>query len=289
MKSYPKIVAVSLLLCSVAITANSATNDCQQAEEFYNMALKAGSQQDFARASQWLDKSTRLCSDYRYWHLLGRAEQNLGQLEKALLAYEKSEQLAESDTQRANAIARYGEVLSLNGQRQEALKLIHAAREMLDTPPEWMTDLARELDLSVAAKPVTKEQIKRGFHPMKFKSLQVTTKPSVNIRINFLYDSTELDELSQENLKQLAAALADEEYRGKLFLLVGHSDVRGEEYYNKDLSLKRAETIRKNLIAINSSLSGRLKVDGWGESHPLYKGNSEVDHQLNRRLQVIVE
>ncbi len=289
MKPFSSTIACILVSFAAAIPTTSFANSCELAEQYYNRAMVAGGKQDFTTASDWLRKSVDICGGFRNWHLLGRSEQRLGNFSSALQAYENAESLAEIDDERASAIARYAEVLSLNGQREEALTMIHAARELHSNTPNWMTNLAKELDLSLAQSPVTKDQIKRGFKTMPFKALNLSTKPSVNIRINFEYDSTELDSDSQKNLEQLAAALADEEYRDNSFLLVGHTDVRGEERYNEDLSLRRAEAIRQTILSIDSNLSGRLMIEGRGEVKPLYNGDTETDHRLNRRLQVIVQ
>jgi outer membrane protein OmpA-like peptidoglycan-associated protein len=83
--------------------------------------------------------------------------------------------------------------------------------------------------------------------------------------------------------------LSSQEYKGKTVWLIGHSDVRGEEQYNQQLSERRAETVSGILMHMTPSLKDRLRTKGMGESEPLYSGNSERVHRNNRRLQVVLE
>lgn len=293
--------AVAVLSAGLLMMAGGASaNNCDQSQQFYQLATKAGSQKDFETAAQWLSKSVDLCAGYRNWHLLGRAEQKLGRLDEALNAYEQAVHYAANDNEKANSIGRYGQVLALNGQRQEAANMLHAARGMHNQPaPEWMTSQAKELDNSLAENPVSAEQVKRGLASRHYGLIDVPTKEapesvaartaSVNIRINFDYNSIEVDDFSRQNISALAHALSDSSYSDRQFLLIGHSDARGDSGYNRELSLERAQAIKDMLVSIEPGLEGRLATTGYGESNPLYDGNTEEDYRLNRRLEVMVE
>jgi OOP family OmpA-OmpF porin len=69
---------------------------------------------------------------------------------------------------------------------------------------------------------------------------------------------------------------------------VGHTDKRGTEAYNQRLSTARAHTVRDELERQFPSLSGKLRSTGRGETELLYDGESEIDHQLNRRVKVTI-
>ena len=113
-------------------------------------------------------------------------------------------------------------------------------------------------------------------------------KPSINVRINFQYNSEVLEADSIANVRVLADALAQAVFNGKTFTLTGHSDVRGEPAYNQALSERRARAIEQQLVSLAPALGGRLRSEGAGESCPLYPGTSEREHRLNRRLEVVV-
>lgn len=64
----------------------------------------------------------------------------------------------------------------------------------------------------------------------------------------------------------------------------GHTDDIGPEKRNMQLSLKRAESVRRYLM--KKGISGvRLKAIGFGETKPLVKNNSAKNRAKNRRIE----
>lgn len=263
--------------------------DCDLGDKYYAQAVAAGQESDFDTAERHLEKSVSLCNQYKTWHLLGRSKLALNKYNAALDAFEQAQSLADSDNQRANSLARYAEVLSLNSREAEALSIIQVARNMHDSSPEWMMNLAKILDQKLSQKPMTKDIITRslGSYKPTFKLTNYT--PSINIRINFEFNSTVVDHESFSNLDLLASVLDDDAYDGRDIKLVGHTDVRGDEAFNDTLSLQRAIAVRDHLLKKSPGLASRLIVVGAGENEPLYPGTTEEDHRLNRRLQVYLE
>ena len=71
-----------------------------------------------------------------------------------------------------------------------------------------------------------------------------------------------------------------------------HTDIRGNQEYNRDLSQKRAEAVRDFLIK-NDISENRVIAKGYGESQPIVpceteESCSEEDHEWNRRCELIV-
>ncbi|WP_034256996.1 OmpA family protein [Adhaeribacter aquaticus] len=67
----------------------------------------------------------------------------------------------------------------------------------------------------------------------------------------------------------------------------GHTDDVGNDKFNLDLSIKRAESVVKYLTA-NGIAPARIKAKGFGESKPLKPNNSEENRQINRRIELRV-
>jgi len=66
----------------------------------------------------------------------------------------------------------------------------------------------------------------------------------------------------------------------------GHTDQRGDPGYNEDLSLRRAQAIRRALVDRHVP-ADRLVVRGLGASQPLIPGaTSPADHERNRRVEI---
>lgn len=66
----------------------------------------------------------------------------------------------------------------------------------------------------------------------------------------------------------------------------GHTDDKGSDAYNLDLSKRRAQSVRKYLVARGVS-PDRLESQGYGEARPLVPNISEANRALNRRVQFL--
>jgi outer membrane protein OmpA-like peptidoglycan-associated protein len=302
------VITYSIIMLSYTVTTLGAPSPECTAEgiKYQQLGMKAGSQKDYSGAANWLEKAVRTCQSYKNYHLLGRSQQHMGHHQSALKAYEKAQALAQTPNDQAISVARYGQVLNMMGHPIEALPLIQAAREMHSDPPTWVTDLALELDDSMTNRKFTADEIHRGglsesssggFLTIAALASPPTTdtvavekpKQAINYKINFDFNSTEMDDLSLKNVLTLAKVLGSQEYVNKTIWLIGHSDVRGDERYNQRLSEHRAEAVLHVLTDKIPSLKGRLHTKGMGESKPLYLGDSEKIHRNNRRLQVLLE
>ena len=89
---------------------------------------------------------------------------------------------------------------------------------------------------------------------------------------------------AQMKLNQLADALANTDKR---IVVEGHTDARGSETYNQDLSLKRAQAVRDFLIG-RGIAAERIQVNGYGKSRPVADNKSAEGRANNRRVEVVV-
>ena len=65
--------------------------------------------------------------------------------------------------------------------------------------------------------------------------------------------------------------------------LQGHTDSRGADAFNLELSQRRAESVRDYLIA--QGVSGtRLEAKGYGETQPIADNTTKLGQQENRRV-----
>lgn len=69
--------------------------------------------------------------------------------------------------------------------------------------------------------------------------------------------------------------------------LAGHTDIKGNDDYNKTLSEKRANVVMKYLISKGIPES-RLSSKGYGSSKPIADNNTESGRALNRRTEVVI-
>ncbi|SHJ81097.1 chemotaxis protein MotB [Malonomonas rubra DSM 5091] len=69
----------------------------------------------------------------------------------------------------------------------------------------------------------------------------------------------------------------------------GHTDNRGNELANWDLSVSRAVSVLRYLAANQLIPLNRLAATGYGSQKPLFPNNSEQERALNRRVEFVLE
>jgi outer membrane protein OmpA-like peptidoglycan-associated protein len=68
----------------------------------------------------------------------------------------------------------------------------------------------------------------------------------------------------------------------------GHTDSRGSDQYNLDLSQRRADAVR--MLFVSSGIdSSRIQAKGMGEHYPIASNDNDGGRQLNRRVEIIIE
>ncbi|MEK6748374.1 MAG: OmpA family protein [Pseudomonadota bacterium] len=279
----------TIAVLSLAATHSAYAGDCTAAHKLFETGKQAGQRQQWAEARRALEKSVAECNRFDNWYLLGQTQLQLEDYNAASASFEDARRFAQSNDEKALAGARYAQVMAQQGKIDEPLAILHQARKAHTHPPAWMTELAMSLDKKRVNQPVTVAQLTRALTSRSVTLISPNAKPSVNITINFKYNSTEVTENSTANIDVLAEALAgDALYKGPV-QLTGHTDARGETQYNKTLSEQRAQTIAAALIARKPELKSRLHIAGKGASEPLYPGESEDIFALNRRIEVTLE
>lgn len=103
--------------------------------------------------------------------------------------------------------------------------------------------------------------------------------------ILFGFDKSLLSFDAKANLDKLVTVL--NEYKDTDIELQGHTDNKGSESYNQNLSEKRAQTVSGYLAAKGIS-SGRLNIKGFGESAPKYDNDTESGRTQNRRVEFLI-
>jgi len=108
---------------------------------------------------------------------------------------------------------------------------------------------------------------------------------SINLYVNFAYNSTDLTSDARITLDRLGAALHDRRLDGFSFMIAGHTDAKGGAEFNKKLSERRAESVRQYLIAQFGVEPAHLTAKGFGKEQLLDPLHPEDG--VNRRVQVV--
>ncbi len=104
--------------------------------------------------------------------------------------------------------------------------------------------------------------------------------------IYFRTGSAEIRDRSFELLNTVAAAVRAAPYIRRL-RVEGHTDDRGSDSYNLDLSQRRAESVMDFLIDAGVE-EVRLESQGFGETRPIADNGSSDGRQQNRRVDFVI-
>lgn len=116
-----------------------------------------------------------------------------------------------------------------------------------------------------------------------------TTRPppfSRDFGIFFATDSAKLTAESRDVVRQAAAAAKD---NAPAHITVGgHTDTTGLKSHNQALSERRADAVRKELIA-NGVAPGDISAEGHGETDLKVPTGDNVNEPQNRRVHILVQ
>ncbi len=78
------------------------------------------------------------------------------------------------------------------------------------------------------------------------------------------------------------------QYQQTTLVIAGHTDDRGSEAYNQNLSKRRAEAVKARLI-VNQVNQARMTTIGLGEYQPKVANTDDVSRQQNRRVELEIQ
>ena len=152
-------------------------------------------------------------------------------------------------------------------------------------PSDCLSHATKPAKISTVPVPVTATQV-------------VREKISLEADTLFRFDKwSQADMLPQGRAKldELASKLVDYQKRGDTrVVLTGHTDHFGDDMYNMNLSMLRAQTVRQYLVSRGVE-AGSMVASGAGESQPVVRCNTSSSRneqiqclQPNRRVDVEV-
>ena len=106
---------------------------------------------------------------------------------------------------------------------------------------------------------------------------------SIDLVIQFDFDSAKLQESSKPLLDNLVAAMKNDRLMSVRFKVEGHTDAKGSEAYNQNLSMRRAESV-VTYMAEKGIEKERMEGIGKGFSDLLYPDKPQA--MENRRVRI---
>jgi outer membrane protein OmpA-like peptidoglycan-associated protein len=140
---------------------------------------------------------------------------------------------------------------------------------------------AAGFDAASRARSLDQRRIDRTFRPV----LSALPERPAHFVLYFHSDTTRL---TAESARLLPEALAEAQRRPAAEIsVVGHTDRSAPEVYNARLALRRAEAIRRQLIALGAPPEV-IEVASHGESNPLVPTPDGVRERRNRRVELSI-
>lgn len=102
--------------------------------------------------------------------------------------------------------------------------------------------------------------------------------------ILFDFDQATLRPAAHDVLRNITMIMTY--YKTATALIGGHTDSKGSQEYNLNLSARRAEEVKRYLVDVMGIAAERLRVQWFGKSVPVSSNDTEEGRQLNRRVEV---
>lgn len=106
----------------------------------------------------------------------------------------------------------------------------------------------------------------------------------IALYLNFDTDSAVIRPESQPTVEQIVKLL--DEDKALVLKVQGHTDTTGDTAHNRALSLARAQSVVKTLVAQHVPAS-RLSAEGKGPDQPIADNGSEAGRAKNRRVELV--
>jgi len=105
--------------------------------------------------------------------------------------------------------------------------------------------------------------------------------------VNFETNSAKLQADAVSLLEAIDKSILDD-FAHLNLIITGHTDSTGSAAYNKELSVKRAQTVRDFMVSEGISASN-LSVEGYGEEMPVADNKTAEGRAENRRVEISVK
>jgi outer membrane protein OmpA-like peptidoglycan-associated protein len=113
----------------------------------------------------------------------------------------------------------------------------------------------------------------------------VQDKPSIDLEINFEFNSAVIGPRAAQQVKALGEALTSADLKGRTFVLAGHTDAKGDTNYNQSLSEQRSDAVKRYLVDKYGIEASQLLTVGHGKVR--LKNATRPFAAENRRVQIV--
>lgn len=158
----------------------------------------------------------------------------------------------------------------------------------LDTEnTEWQAGIGVGLNFGGSSKPAEAAPV--AYEPVAEPAPVEEALEAVRVELDvkFDFDKATVKPESQGDIKALADFM--NQYPQTTTVVEGHTDSRGSDAYNQNLSERRANAVREVLVNQYGVDGSRVNAAGYGEARPVADNNTDAGRAVNRRVEAEVE
>jgi OOP family OmpA-OmpF porin len=148
----------------------------------------------------------------------------------------------------------------------------------------------RRVDLT-GRQDLKTEEIIAGLTPVRTRGIKTRgLQPglaTIALTVNFAFDSAEIQPQAIPNLQSLGQALQSPQLAPYQIRIEGHTDSVGTAAYNRDLSQRRAESVKQYLTQHFDITPNHLITAGKGEEEPISDNDTDSGRYKNRRAEFV--
>lgn len=160
------------------------------------------------------------------------------------------------------------------------------AMEQAQQQQQQVAAARSQLDMARTKAQETEEQNRRLQSELEQLQAKQTSRGIVVTLGDVLFDTgrAELRGGALRSIERLATVLRDHPERR--VVIEGYTDAQGSESFNLDLAERRAESVRRALLAQDVP-ADRVDVRAFGEANPVASNDTPAGRQLNRRVEIV--
>lgn len=121
--------------------------------------------------------------------------------------------------------------------------------------------------------------------PQPMQSMPQEKPKAVSLQLQFDYNSDNLTSDTKTKLNALASAIQSDTLANYKFVVEGHTCSAGSATYNKELSLRRSQSVIRYMSQQHGIPSSRLQAVGKGMEKPANPSNPKAP--TNRRVVIV--
>ena len=117
------------------------------------------------------------------------------------------------------------------------------------------------------------------------ESITIVTKNKEEKVLQLIYFDFDKSYLSEVSINKIKEFIIKNNTKIEKYLIIGHTDTKGSEKYNRNLSLDRANAVKKIFVE-SGILESKITILAMGEKNLRVKTLDEVAHPANRRAEI---